>query len=147
MTVVYTGCRNWAYGLEPEWSPEAQDMFFKLEWPDTLVQMCIRLETMEIFAADLDELVAQVTRREIPLCNMESWRTFQSPTSGRPKRVPTPPPSRYLSTKGLPQRVSRWTGPHSEALKKSWDPNITHLGTNFMETDEVYYYVVEVTWK
>jgi hypothetical protein len=88
-------------------------------------------------------LIAELMKRRIPLFNMEeALRVYKSSA-----RLPhTPPPSAYLFADS-PPKVSRWTGPHSQGLKESWQPGANHLGPDFMDVKELHYYIVKSTWR
>lgn len=137
MTIPFTGWRRWSHGNEPELHEGFVDNFLEDEWPESLREICLRFETMEIFTEELDELVAMLRTKKIPLRNKE-LRGLQCP--------PLPPVSKYLSAEGIPPIVSRWTGPHSKELKERW-LKTDHLGPDPMNVTEIWYYVVEASWK
>jgi hypothetical protein len=124
ISIGYTGWTLWEFGKAPDLD---YFNFFMVSWPDSLREFTVRLETMEIFKEDLDDIVGDLVKRKVALQSQ--------------------PSTRYLSAEGIPPKVSRWTGPHSKYLKDRWADNIQHLGPRPEELTEMWYYVVEVTWR
>jgi hypothetical protein len=128
---------------------------FKLErLPDTLEEVCIQFETLEVFAEALDRLMAEMAARKIALFDMERLARIAAEDDWRGGTgLPHAPriPSRHLSTEGVPLKISRWTVQNSEELKRCWSGHVGDLkdplGQNMKYVKEIYYYVVEVTWK
>lgn len=131
ITVPYTGWLHWEYGCEPELYSDygGEVEIFELDWPASLERLRVRFETLEVFAPEVEKVMAQIMTRKI---SRES-RDGEGP-------------SQYLSAEGTRMSVSRWTGPHSQYFKDSWQPPIEHLGPDPMDVSELWYYVVETTW-
>ncbi|KAJ5183691.1 hypothetical protein N7492_001307 [Penicillium capsulatum] len=126
VTVPYEGWDNWTYGFEPELWPDSEDELFQSNWPASIETLCIRLETLEIFAPELEEIMTRLMARGIPRKRDDEC-------------------SQYLTAK-TPMRVSRWTGPHTQYFKDRWESGIEHLGPDPLDVPELWYYVVEATW-
>jgi hypothetical protein len=150
MTIPHTGWMNWEYGVEPMILDDTIEDFFKLKWPDSIEELRIRFETLEIFAEELHTLVDRLVKYKVPLSDMDGMdalvarRMAAMPSDRRGQIEPTPPPWTFLSAEGIVPRVEKWTGPHSEELKQRWESPIEHVS---LDVSELWYYVVEATWR
>ena len=57
VTIPYTGWPGWHAGEEPALDGLGSDGLFPGSWPDTIEEICLRLETMEVFPEAMDEIV------------------------------------------------------------------------------------------
>lgn len=125
--IGYTDWLFWQFGQAPQLK---YLNFFNYSLPEEVEEFSLCLETLEVFAKNLDNIVKVLMEEKIPL-----------------NHGPNSSPTRHLSAEGISPKVSRWTGPHSFYLKKEWTYNIQHLGSDPMALTEMRYYVVEMKWR
>jgi hypothetical protein len=111
-------------------------------------ELCIRIETLEIFAKGLHSFMDELMKYNVALCDMNGMgalvpRRTAAILSRRRGRMmePTPPPSTFLSAEGS-VHVDKWTGLRSEELKRRWSDLIQGP-----DEPELGFYVVEATWR
>ncbi|KAK2763982.1 hypothetical protein FQN54_009601 [Arachnomyces sp. PD_36] len=123
--IGFTGWTLWNWGNEPELK---YLNFFKYPMRESIEQFTLRLETMEIFAEDLDDIVKYLKEQTIRLQDDKAhgWA---------------------LSAEEIPLKVTKWTGPHAKYLSRAWAGDIQHLGPDPMQQEEMWYYMVDITWK
>lgn len=126
VTIGYTDWALWQWGQEPQ----LKYLAFFLNCPMFygLQEFTLRLETLEIFKEDLDDIVEVLVQKKLQL----------SPDPNYPWR---------LTTDGIPLKVTHWTGPHCHYLARGWTEDIEHLGPEPEEVTEMWYYIVEIKWR
>lgn len=124
--IGFTDWPQWQWGQEPQL--DCLNFFNNSPLLYGLQEFTLRLETMEVFKEDLDDIVEVLMEKKLPLSANPDYPW-------------------HLSADGIPTKVTRWTGPHSIYLKLHWKGELEHLGPEPMKVNEISYYMVDIKWR